>query len=61
MLQQLLISPPSPFAPKAELQAFLDRWKKDPRRDLPEVMAAVAQVKRALDAEPIKAPSSKAP
>lgn len=53
MVQTSLIDPPSPFAPKSELQAFLRQHQGD---KAPEVQEAVRQVRGYLNPDR-KAPS----
>jgi hypothetical protein len=42
------IDPPSPFAPKSEMRAFLKEWEDGPYKDRPEVRYSVEQVRVAL-------------
>ncbi len=49
-MPQALIDEPSPFAPKKELQAFLDRWKDSEQAKSDEVLQAQLKwVREALE------------
>ena len=49
MPTQLLLDPPSAFAPISELRDFLKEHESGPDKDLPEVQNAVAQVRKSLE------------
>ncbi len=48
MTEQVLIDSPSPFAPRKELQAFLDQWEHSPQASQPGVRLQIRQVRQAL-------------